>query len=101
LADVAKSKNESAAQSALRDEAAKRERELQDQNRQDMANMQNTLAQLAGQAIGALGQGAGRPAISAPGADGTTAVTVRICTHCRAENKNSTAKFCSNCGKEL
>ena len=106
LANVLISKNESAAQSALRDEAARRERELQDQHVRDAqaasATTLDAIKQITGQAFGAMGQATGRPAAPA-GYGGTTdpaVPRVAICKGCRAENP-PTARFCSNCGKEL
>ena len=109
LANVEMSKHESQAQSKMREGAAQRERELQEKRLQDaQASNAATLAaiqNITGQAFGAMGQVAGRPVQAQDSANSVPVQNVqnavRVCTHCRAENKDSSAKFCANCGKEL
>lgn len=108
LAGVQISKNESEAQARLREEAAYRERELQEQrvreaqqaNKAAMDAIQN----ITSQAFGAMGQvGSNRPAYPAPGYGGPVdpaVPRVAVCNGCRAENTPG-ARFCANCGKEL
>ena len=96
LGNVEMSKHES--QSKIHEAIAQRERELQDQRLQDAkdgnAATLDTIKQITSQAFGAMGQVAGRPVA---GSADPNAPKV-ICNSCRAENQ-STAKFCSNCGK--
>lgn len=108
LATMQISKNESEVQARLRDEAANRERELQEQRVRDareaneaaMAAIQN----ITSQAFWAMGQvGSSRPVHPGAGFGGTadpSVPRVAVCNGCRAENPPG-ARFCANCGKEL
>ncbi len=106
LAQVQISKNESESQTRLREEAAQRERELQEYRVRDAqkATQDNMGAmQIAAQSFGAMmnrpmypSSGYGMPA----GSVDPAVPRVHVCNHCRAENP-PTARFCANCGKEL
>jgi len=111
LADLEKSKHESQAQVALREEmerrnreSAQRERELQDQRVQDAkeasATLRDTFTQLTGQAAGAVGQITSRLVAPSPETSKPTVSHNTVCNECKAENKLN-AKFCSECGKKL
>lgn len=106
LAKVQMSKNESQAQVALREEAARRERELQEQRVRDAqasnATTLDMIQKITSQAFGAMGQVAGRPATPPPYGAPTDSnlPRVAVCSGCRAENPPA-SRFCSNCGKEL
>lgn len=106
LANVQISKNESRAQVAIREEAAARERELQEQRVRDAqasnATTLDTIQKITSQAFGAMGQVAGHPSVL-PGYGSSTdpnVPRVAVCGGCRAENPPS-ARFCSQCGKDL
>lgn len=108
LANVQISKNESEAQTRLREEAAYRERELQEQRVRDAqqanAAAMDAIQNVTSQAFGAMGQvGSNRPVYPAPGFGGPVdpaVPRVAVCNGCRAENPSG-SRFCSNCGKEL
>ena len=103
LGNVEMSKHESQAQSKIREEAAQRERELQEQRLRDAqasnATTLDTIKEITGQAFGAMGQVAGRSAPT-PGSTDPAVPRVIVCSGCRTENQPP-AKFCSNCGKGL
>ncbi|HBT77752.1 MAG TPA: hypothetical protein DEB39_12700 [Planctomycetaceae bacterium] len=111
LANVQISKNESAAQTQLRDDAMRRERELMEQRIQDVqsgsAATLDTIQKITGQAFDAIGRGGGH-ATSGNVASGNAgsgnaagaASHVTVCAGCRATNSPE-SRFCSNCGKQL
>jgi serine/threonine protein kinase len=95
--DVEISKNESQAQVALREEAAR----LQEQRVLDAQKSNEAMLAFAGRTVDAMAQAAsGRPAVPASGQTDPAAPRVVVCVGCRAENPPGT-KFCSNCGKQL
>ena len=104
LGDVQISKNESAAQTAIREQGMQRERELQDQRVQD-AQASNVatldaIQKITGQAFGAIGQFGGGNATPGLGAVSPGTPGVIVCPGCRTDN-NPVNKFCAKCGKEL
>ena len=104
LGDVQISKNESAAQTAIREQAMQRERDLQEQRIRDAqasnAATLDAIQKITGQAFGAIGQFGGGNMTPGLGAVPSGTPGVVVCPGCRTDN-NPVNKFCAKCGKEL
>ena len=104
LGEVQMSKNESAAQTAIREQAMQRERELQNQRVQDAQSSNaaalDAIQKITSQAFGAMGQFGGGNVMPGLGAVPPGTPGVIVCPGCRTDN-NPVNKFCAKCGKEL